>query len=96
MAAADLTVLILTYNEACHIGRAIRSVKSLARRVVVVDSFSTDETVAIAEDEGAEVLQHTFVNQALQFQWGMDNAAITTSWVIRLDADDTIDTPLSK
>lgn len=90
----DLTAIILTKNEAIHIGRALENVKGLVKDVVVVDSFSTDETVAIAKAHGAVVLQNKFINQAKQFQWALDNAEIHGTWVMRLDADELIEADL--
>lgn len=90
----DLTVIILTKNEAIHIGRALGNIKGLAREVVVVDSFSTDNTVEIARSHGAIVLQNRFINHAKQFQWGLDNAQIHTKWIMRLDADELIEPDL--
>lgn len=91
----DLTTIILTHNEAIHIARAIRSVKGISRRILVVDSFSTDATVEIARGLGAEVMCHPFVNQARQFQWAMDNGGVHTAWVLRLDADEIIEDDLA-
>lgn len=85
-----LTVVILTYNEEKHLERCIASLRGIAQRVVVIDSFSTDKTVEIARRLGADVLQNTWVNYATQFQWGMDNANIKTDWVMRMDADEYI------
>jgi glycosyltransferase involved in cell wall biosynthesis len=90
----DLTVVILTKNEAIHIGRAMENLKGLAKDVVVVDSFSTDDTVAIARAHGAVVLQNKFINYAKQFQWALDNAEIRGEWVMRLDADELIEADL--
>jgi glycosyltransferase involved in cell wall biosynthesis len=95
MSAADVTVVILTFNEARHIERAIASVRPFARDVVVVDSFSTDDTVALAEKAGARVLAHAFVNYSEQFQWALDNAGIATGWTLRLDADELIEPDLA-
>lgn len=86
----DLTVIILTYNEEKNIAQAIDSVKSVAKRIVVVDSFSTDDTVSIAIDLGAEVFAHEFTNQAQQFTWALDNIDVNTKWVLRLDADERL------
>ncbi|MFQ8432852.1 glycosyltransferase family 2 protein [Amaricoccus sp. W119] len=91
----DLTTIILTHNEAIHIARAIRSVEGISRRILVVDSFSTDATVEIARGLGAEVMCHPFVNQARQFQWAMDNGGVDTAWVLRLDADEIIEDDLA-
>ena len=87
----DLTVLILTRDEEKNIARAITSVKHIAKRIIVVDSGSTDDTCAIARDLGAEVIVHVpFVNYSTQYNWGLDNTNITTEWVLRLDADEQV------
>ena len=88
--SADITVLILTLNEECNLPRALESVSSFARRVVVVDSGSTDRTVEIAREAGAEVYEHSFVNHAIQVNWGLDNTGISTPWIFRLDADEIV------
>ena len=84
----DLTVVILTYNEEIHLRRAIGSVSAIAAEIIVVDSYSTDNTVAIASELGARVLQHKFINQANQLKWALESAGINTGWVLRLDADE--------
>ncbi|MDE7125478.1 MAG: glycosyltransferase family 2 protein [Muribaculaceae bacterium] len=85
----DLSVVILTYNEEIHISRCIRSVSSIARKVIVVDSESNDNTVKLATSLGAEVYTHKWPgNQAAQFNWALDNIPISTEWVLRLDADE--------
>ncbi|WP_258042919.1 glycosyltransferase family 2 protein [Sphingomonas sp. NBWT7] len=94
-AGVDLTVVILTYNEAHHIERAIESVRGLARAVLVVDSYSDDATVALAQAAGATVLQHRFTSHAAQLQWALDHAGIATGWTMRLDADELIEADLA-
>lgn len=90
----NLSIIILTYNESLHIKRCIESIKNLNARILVIDSFSSDNTCKIAEDLKAEIYQNPFVNQAIQFQWAMDNCNVNTEWVLRLDADETIDEEL--
>lgn len=92
----DLTVVILTKNEEMHILRCLNSVRDIARRIVIVDSFSTDKTLELASSFDAEVAvyQHPFKNQADQFQWAMGNTDIDTEWVMRLDADEIIESDL--
>lgn len=87
----SLTTIILTYNEELHIARCIENISKLGSRVVIVDSFSSDKTVEIAKQFGAEVYQNPFISQAKQFEWAMDNCAVNTDWVFRIDADETID-----
>ena len=87
---ADVTILILTKNEQVNLPDCLASVKDFAQRVVVVDSGSSDETVEIARRWGADVYVHPFENYSRQFNWGLDNADITTKWTFRLDADERL------
>ena len=90
----NLAIIVLTYNESIHISRCLASVDSLDARVLVVDSYSTDSTQDICRSLGVEVYENRFVNQAQQFQWAMDNCNVETEWVLRLDADETLDDDL--
>lgn len=87
---SDLTAIILTKNEEINIRRCIESLGSLPKRIVVVDSGSTDKTVQIAEDLGAEIYYHPFLHYADQFNWAIDNVGVTTRWVYRIDADEVV------
>lgn len=91
-----LTVVILTKDEEKHIARAIQSVNSVASRIVVVDSGSTDNTIQIAEKLGAEVLVNPFVTQARQFNWALDQLPEDTDWIFRLDADEIVSPELAQ
>lgn len=85
----DISVIILTYNEEKHIERCIVNAKKIAKAIYIVDSFSTDNTVKIAESYGAVVYQNKWENNyAKQFNWGLKNLPITTEWIFRLDADE--------
>ena len=85
---ADVTAIVLTLNEEQNIGECLKSVAGFCSRVVVIDSGSTDRTLEIARSYGADVLEHPFTYYAAQFNWGVDNANITTAWTLRLDADE--------
>jgi glycosyltransferase involved in cell wall biosynthesis len=82
---ATLTAVILTLNEADHIDACVRSL-AWADEVVVFDSFSEDDTVALAESAGALVLRSKFVNYSQQRNAALD--AIATDWVFFVDADE--------
>lgn len=85
----DVTVIILTFNEEQHIKRCLENVNLFAKKVYVIDSFSTDNTVGIAKSMGATVVQHKWPgNQAEQFNWALENIEIDTEWILRLDADE--------
>ncbi len=87
---ADLTAIILTKNEELNIRDCICSIRDLAKRIIVIDSFSTDRTVEIAESLGAEVYLHEFVNYSKQFLYGLNETGIQTAWVLRIDADERL------
>lgn len=87
---ADITAIILTRNEENYIQSCITSIKPIVKRIVVVDSFSDDDTVKLAKESGAEVYQHEFVNHAKQFKFAVEVANISTRWIFRIDADERL------
>lgn len=91
-----ITFIILTYNEEKHIARCIRSVRDIAAEIWVVDSFSTDKTIEIARNLGAKTIQHSFVNQAQQFNWAIDHLPIAGNWIWRIDADEYVEPALGE
>jgi glycosyltransferase involved in cell wall biosynthesis len=82
---SELVAIILTLNEAAHIRPCIESLR-WSDRVLVFDSFSTDETPALARAAGAEVHQAAFENFASQRNAAL--AALETDWVFFVDADE--------
>lgn len=85
----SIGTIILTYNEEIHIERCIENAKRFSEQIYVIDSFSTDNTVAIAKGLGAKVLQNKWENNhAKQLNWGLENANFQTDWILRLDADE--------
>ncbi len=84
----DLTVIILTKNEELNLEKCISSLKQLPKRVVIVDSYSTDRTVKLAKELGADVYEHFFESHAAQFNWALEHVGLNTEWVMKLDADE--------
>ena len=86
----NITTVILTYNEERHIRRCLENVCPFSKKVIVVDSPSTDRTVAICHEfDNVEVVVHKYPgNQAEQFNWALDNCQIGTEWILRVDADE--------
>jgi glycosyltransferase involved in cell wall biosynthesis len=82
---ASITPVILTYNEADNISRTLQRL-TWANRIVVVDSFSTDETLDILENYPQVALyQRPFDTHANQWNYGL--SLVETPWVLSLDAD---------
>lgn len=92
----DLTAIVLTYNEEEHIGRCLRSLQPLAKKIYVVDSFSGDQTIEQAKLLKAETVQHPFSNQAQQFNWALDTLPVNTAWTMRIDADEYLESDLQR
>jgi glycosyltransferase involved in cell wall biosynthesis len=86
----DCTVLILTYNESKHIARCIESLHNIFTDIVIIDSFSTDDTVLIANKYNTTVVQNEFINQSQQLNWYLDNHKINSQWIFRIDADEIV------
>jgi len=90
----QITPVILTYNEAPNIGRTLEML-SWARDIVVVDSFSDDQTTTIIKQTPqARVVQRKFDCLANQWNFALSQCGITTEWVLALDADYLLTAPL--
>lgn len=87
---APVSVLILTYNEELNLPDCLASATELSDDVHVVDSFSTDQTVEIAEHRGTHVVQHAFAYPAQQKNWALDNLPFKYEWLLVLDADERV------
>ncbi|SRR6266581_6579154 len=83
----DITLVVLTFNEAPNIGRTLERLL-WAKRIVVVDSFSDDGTGAIvARYPKAELFRRQFDSHANQWNFAIRETDIKTEWVLALDAD---------
>lgn len=95
----DLTVIILTKNEEKNIRKCIESFRGVAKRFVIVDSYSDDRTEDICKELNAELsadggmvdfYPNKWVNYATQLNWGIKNTDINTKWSMRMDADEEL------
>jgi glycosyltransferase involved in cell wall biosynthesis len=85
-----ISVIILTWNDEIQIGDCLASIRDLSDDIIIIDSYSTDRTLDICRVYGAKVFQNPFVNQAIQFNWALDNAPIKHDWILRLDSDEIV------
>jgi glycosyltransferase involved in cell wall biosynthesis len=88
------TVILLSFNSEGTLGATLSRASEVAEEIFVVDSFSSDGTVALAESYGASVVQHAFENYGAQRNWAIDNLPIQTAWQLHLDADEVMDAEL--
>ena len=77
---ADITAIILAYNEEKHIQRCIQSLKFYIKRIVVIDNYSTDNTLSILKKNNIEVFQNKFIKYAIQCTWGIKISEIKNSF----------------
>lgn len=87
-----ISALAITYNEEQHIERFIKSL-SFADEIIIVDSNSTDETVAIAKSLNAKVITRDFDNFSSQKNYALEQA--NHDWIVFFDLDETISTELA-
>ncbi len=91
-----VTAIVAARNEARNLPRCLEALKLLAQ-VFVVDSQSTDDTVEIARNQGAQVVQfHYRGGWPKKRQWAMDTLPITQEWILLLDADEVLTSELSE
>ena len=86
----DITAIVLTMNEEKNIEECIDSISNFVKRIIIVDSGSSDKTVELAKGKRVEVVFNEYQNYAQQFNWALDNLDIDTKWVMRIDADERI------
>ncbi len=85
------TVILLSFNSENTLGATLSRARLVSDEIFVVDSYSKDGTVELAESLGATVVQHPFEHYGAQRNWAIDNLPIAGSWQLHLDADEVID-----
>ena len=88
-----ISAIIPTFNEEDHIIAAIESL-AWADEIIVVDSFSTDNTIALAQSKGVKILQRDYEYSASQKNWAIPQASY--DWIFILDADERVEDNLKK
>ena len=88
-----ISAIIPTFNEEEHISEAIKSV-SWADEIIVVDSFSNDNTIEIAKKLGVKIIQREYQYSASQKNWAIPQAE--HNWVFLLDADERVSNALKE
>lgn len=88
MAGLPLSIFIIARNEADRLSKTLEAVRTLSDDIVVVDSGSTDETVAIAERLGARVLHRDWEGYGPQKRFAEEQCR--EPWLLNLDADEWV------
>lgn len=85
----SLSVVIIAKNEAHIIGKTLQSVQGITDDIVIVDSGSTDDTIAICEKYHVKVIKTTWLGYGKTKNIGI--AAAKHNWILSLDADEALD-----
>jgi glycosyltransferase involved in cell wall biosynthesis len=93
-AMISLSVVIITFNEEKNIVRCIDSVKTLADEIIVVDSFSSDNTRGLCETMGVKFVGHKFEGFTEQKKFAVGQA--TNDYILALDADEQLSLELTE
>jgi glycosyltransferase involved in cell wall biosynthesis len=88
-----ISVVVTTYNEEVNVAECIESVL-WADEILLVDSFSTDQTTEIARRYPVTVLEREYFGSAAQKNWALDRVA--HEWVLIIDADERVPEPLAR
>ncbi|HTA42754.1 MAG TPA: glycosyltransferase family 2 protein [Bryobacteraceae bacterium] len=91
-----LSAFVLTRNEELNLEDCLRSLAGWCQDIHLVDSFSTDRTLEIAERYGAIIHQHKFEGHTKQRLWALRNLPFKNEWVLALDADHRVTEDLQK
>ena len=92
--SVPVSVVVLTRNEERNIRRCLNSV-AWASQVIVVDSGSTDDTMAIAQESGAEVVEQPWLGFSEQREFSLRLPMLRHDWVYFVDADEWISPQLA-
>jgi glycosyltransferase involved in cell wall biosynthesis len=82
------SIIILTFNSADSVSATLERAIALSDDVFVVDSFSSDNTLSIAQTLGAKVVTHAFESYGAQRNWAIDSLPLRHTWQLHLDADE--------
>jgi glycosyltransferase involved in cell wall biosynthesis len=90
----NLSIIIITLNEERNIDRCLKSVKGLTDDIIVVDSFSTDNTQTICEKHGAKFVQAKWLGYSDTKNFA--NSIAKYDWILSLDADEALSEELKR
>ena len=87
---SNITFALITLNEGRNLERCIKSFIDISSSIVILDSYSTDNTLKIASKYKAKILQNKFKNFGDQWNYLINNFKIETKWVFKIDPDEEL------
>ncbi len=91
-----VAVVMISLNEAHNMAEVLENLKGFAQEVFLVDSYSSDETVEIAQTYGVHIVQRKFQGFGDQWNFAMRELPITAPWTMKLDPDERLTEELKR
>lgn len=91
-----LTVIMITYNEEHNMIKILENLKGWAKKIIILDSYSTDKTLDIAKKYNVKIFKRKFNNFSDQWNFAVKKLPINTKWVMKIDPDEIINNELKK
>jgi glycosyltransferase involved in cell wall biosynthesis len=88
MRAMEISVVIITFNEEKRLENALKSVQGIASEIIVVDRYSSDETLKVAKKYTKQVFERKWTNFSDQKNFA--NSKAQYPWILSLDADERL------
>ena len=85
----SVSALIFTLNEGPNLHHCLDSLE-WCDDIVVVDSFSTDETIELCKKRNIQSVQHKFSGFGSQRNWALTEVPLNHEWILILDADERV------
>ena len=86
----SISVIVLTFNSEKTIAATLESASAVSDDIHIVDSFSSDKTLEIAQRYGASIVQHEFENYGTQRNWAINTLPLEYDWQLHLDSDERL------
>jgi glycosyltransferase involved in cell wall biosynthesis len=94
--AAPVAVVMLSLNEAHNMREVLENLKGFAQEVILVDSYSNDETVSIALSYGIQIVQRKFRGFGDQWNFAIHEIPVRSPWIMKMDPDERLTDELKK
>ncbi len=88
-----ISAVIITYNASATIGNCLNALKKVCEEIIVIDSFSTDDTAGICKEQGIIFLQKNWSGYGPQKNFGIDQTS--NDFILSIDADEIISDELA-
>ena len=96
MPKIPITILMITFNEEHNMEGVLENILNFASQIIILDSFSTDRTVDIANSYGVQIFQRKFINFGDQWNYACKKLPISQPWTMKLDPDERLTEELKK